>query len=244
MICKLCCCDKNPVKSHIIPETFFIELNTSGESSKLISSDPTKYPKKSPIGPYDERILCNDCERKFDAYDDYGIRFIRGLSNNSNYIVLDGSIQGIRETDFDYKKLKIFFLSVLLRASWSSHDFYSHVSLGVKHEKQLVDLFYRDFSFGLNDYSVMVFKFDSPPKDIAMLGPRRKRIDGINCYSFYFGGFHILIKVCNQNFPKEILPFLLSPERELIIPYSRYKGSKFYDLLASVAISQKTKVFS
>lgn len=71
MICKGCNKDTKLVKSHIIPESFYRVLRGKEETLKLVPTDHEQYPKRAPIGVYDPRILCGDCESLFKEVDDY-----------------------------------------------------------------------------------------------------------------------------------------------------------------------------
>jgi len=72
--CRLCEKEGKLVKAHVIPEAFFRVLREDGNSPQLLTSTPDHLPKRSPIGVYDESILCEVCESKFDRFDDYGIQ--------------------------------------------------------------------------------------------------------------------------------------------------------------------------
>ena len=69
--CRLCAEDRKLVKAHVIPEAFFRVLRAGGETPILISNVANTYPKRSPIGVYDQNILCEDCETMFSQVDDY-----------------------------------------------------------------------------------------------------------------------------------------------------------------------------
>ena len=74
MLCRLCFSAKKLVKAHVIPEAFFRVLRNGSESPLIVSGSAKFYPKRSPIGVYDQYILCEECEKKFGVVDDYGIK--------------------------------------------------------------------------------------------------------------------------------------------------------------------------
>lgn len=45
------------VKSHIIPESFYLIPEGLGTKVKLVTDTAGHYPKRCPIGVYDQRIL-------------------------------------------------------------------------------------------------------------------------------------------------------------------------------------------
>ena len=137
--CKLCGNDAKLVKCHIVPEALFKYVNDSQIPAKLIANKPEFYPQKSPIGVYDDELVCGECENKFfgDA-DNYAIRLCcdqlsQLTQNNTKY----HNGQKIFEVECNYKSLKMFFISLLWRASASTHVFYSRVNIGSLHSEQL-----------------------------------------------------------------------------------------------------------
>jgi len=84
-------------------------------------------------------IACKDCENKFHCYDDYFVNFYREiyLKKQKKIISSSGNIFHLYE-DIDCGLLYGFFAFHLLRASLTSHDFYSEVNLGEKYTKILI----------------------------------------------------------------------------------------------------------
>ena len=56
-LCRLCGNTGKFVKAHIIPEAFFRILRKDGSTPLLVTGTPNQFPKRSPIGVYDEGIL-------------------------------------------------------------------------------------------------------------------------------------------------------------------------------------------
>ncbi len=54
------------VKSHIIPESFFRDVDKAKTGLRVYSSKPDEFPKRSPTGVYDDEIVCEECEKKSD----------------------------------------------------------------------------------------------------------------------------------------------------------------------------------
>lgn len=129
-ICKLCLHEKELVDAHIIPKSFF---ETKGKTTPVveITSSEEVHPKKRPIGIYDKNILCYECEKKFDKWDDYGYKLLYEGSSERKIILNNNDGLFVEYYDnYDYFKLKRFFLSVLWRAGVSTDKFFSHVKLG------------------------------------------------------------------------------------------------------------------
>jgi len=71
MTCALCKKELKLIKAHAIPEAFFRELRDGWRAPLLVTNTEGHYPKKSPIGVYDDGILCEYCEPSFAEWDDY-----------------------------------------------------------------------------------------------------------------------------------------------------------------------------
>ena len=242
MICKFCGKNKKLFKAHIIPKAFFTAINKSGVPSRLIADSPDWPSKRSPIGVYDKELVCSDCENKFKETDDYAIKFFRQSSiygkevsaiQKKSYFMIDG---------VNYDLLKLFFISLLWRASASSHIFYQHVQASPFHEdlKRHID---SNDPGGIHDFSVIIWKFDADPEDVAILLPWKNRIEGVLCYNFSFYGFHCLIKSASHSFPAEMHKFLLTPDKALFIGIRDYKGSDYYEIGRDMIAMQQYKVF-
>ena len=133
MRCTFCLRDKKKlVKAHVIPRCFYEKMRISrNEPFQALTNTAGRYPTKSRIGIYDPQILCDDCEKMFQKYDDYACRLLLSDFTESNF-VLDpsGNKIGYWLNGIDYQKLKLFFLSVLWRASVSKREEFKRVRIG------------------------------------------------------------------------------------------------------------------
>ena len=132
MQCKFCRQERKLVEAHVIPRSFF-EIDPANPP-RLASNKDGVFPKRSPAGMYDTQLVCEDCERMFSPFDDYAQRLLVA-NREAAKPIYDGEqpIAYIYEA-YDYQKLKLFFLSLLWRASESSHNFYRRIKLG-PHER-------------------------------------------------------------------------------------------------------------
>ena len=74
MRCRLCGEDKKLIKAHIIPQCLhmLIQEPYPAECMIQISKKPGTYPKRTPVGEYDDSILCADCDNHiFGNWDEY-----------------------------------------------------------------------------------------------------------------------------------------------------------------------------
>jgi hypothetical protein len=101
------------VKSHIIPEAFWREIRQGDDAPLLITSVKGEFPKKAPIGVYDDGILCTECEESFGHVDDYGITVLLKRRDELFRPSKDGAgaLAYVAE-DVDQRTLLKFFVSV------------------------------------------------------------------------------------------------------------------------------------
>lgn len=121
-ICKLCGKEATLRMSHIIPRSYYRRLKKESSQLLLVSSGD-ETPKRSNADPK-ERLLCNECEQYLSsAYEAYGTTIFKKSENvirSDNYIVING---------FNYKRTYLFYISILWRASLSTHPNFQTVLL-------------------------------------------------------------------------------------------------------------------
>jgi hypothetical protein len=236
MKCKLCGLDKKLVKAHIIPEAFFRPLRSGKNAPLLIRVGD--YVKRAPIGVYDKTILCEDCEAKFGVWDDYGQSLLIQNFNAAQPFKEDDIVYGYIFDTFDYDKLKLFFISVLWRASVSNLEFYKTVSLNV-FEDRAKDHIRNNNPGSADDFAVMLARFDELDGQRSILNPQPTRLKGINFFVFYLTGFVAYIKVDKRKITGGQRKFIISPEQVLPIVKRPFDESQERRLLVKVAKSAK-----
>lgn len=243
MDCKFCGKDRKLVKAHIIPKSFFKAINKTSVPSKLITNNPNIPPKKSPIGIYDPKLVCTNCEDKFKKPDDYAYNFFtKKVICSSNKIFDNNELLGFFVTDINYELLKLFFISLLWRASTTTNKYYGNVKASVFHD----DLKYHINSNSpgtRHDFSVIIWKYDSDPELIAMVNPWEERFFGVRCYNFILYGFHCIVKAASHNLPSAVYDQLLSPENDLFIKVENYKKTRLYENSKKLVHLQKYRVY-
>ena len=234
MKCRGCSQDKKLVKSHIIPESFFKGLRGEKETAKILANRKDFHPKKSPIGVYDPEILCKDCEAVFQKYDDYGHNLLIKNEASLEKLIHHGRLVGYRADNIDYNLLKLFFISVLWRASISSHYFYKGVYLG-KLEDYAKQLIWDNNPGGKHDFSFVLGKFDGDEADRTILNPHTERWFNIRYYRFYLYGYVLYIKSDSQKTPAEWEKFIPNNGSIIIVSRGFMESSKEYPLLVAAA---------
>ncbi len=236
MKCRLCNEEKPLGDSHIIPKSFFPPKEPGNHRpNRLLSNKEGVYPKKSPNGVYDQTILCHDCERKFSRFDDYAQKLLLQNEARHSKIEWQGETYGFEISKYDYDLLKRFFISVLWRASVSSHDFFRRIALG-PHEILALQAFKSESPISPQQFSVILAKFNHPAGK-SMLDPYPKKIDGINYNAFYLGGYNAWIKTDLRPTLEPFSALMLKPDQPLKIISRDFLGSKELPLFREIAIA-------
>jgi hypothetical protein len=231
-MCRMCEGRPATVRAHIIPKSFFLEDLLPNETLLLATGEPGVPSKKSPIGPYDTNILCESCEASFAAYDNYGYKFFHkprieviNLGKKSQATIID---------EFDYRLLKLFLLSILWRASVSSHRFYAAVSLG-RYEDKVRDLIRVNDPGTPKQFPIFIRQWTYPGELIPMLCPFKTKFDGLTFYQIQLREFIAMIKVDRRPLPYPLTISALHPERSLVLVPKEYLGSREHEIMATLS---------
>ena len=203
----------------------------------MLSNIRGVYPKKAPIGVYDKGILCRECEDKFEIWDNYGIKILLKEFAKFDKVAEPGEVIAYFTRKYDYALLKLFFISILWRASVSGHPYYSKVNLGV-YEHIAKEMLEVSDPGGENEFSTLVSIFvSSKARDRlakTMLDPYMERWEGVNAYRFYLAGFCAYIKVDKRKLPISLRNMLMRNNRELYVVTRNLEKSN--DVKAMVAV--------
>lgn len=222
-ICKLCIKDEQLIKkSHIIPDFMYQDLYDSNH--RISSFTPYElligeaHISKPSSGEYEEGILCADCDIKLlgQIYEDYASKMMYGKSLPEkdapiceNYKSQDG-LQFTICKNIDYKKFKLFLLSILWRASISSRPFFSEIQLG-PHQEKIREMIINGNPGDNDDYPIFIMSYvteNSVPQDL-ITQPRKIKIkEGHNTYLFVIGGILYIFYVNSKD--HKIPEFILS----------------------------------
>lgn len=136
-ICKFCGKEKKLIKAHIIPRNFY--LARKNDKYLCINSKTGEYTYQQQ-GGYDSNILCGDCDNNIlGEFDKEGYRVLFGDFNKYQYVQIHPKykIYQLDNSNFDYAKLRKFFISILWRASISQLEEWSNINLGGYEKKAL-----------------------------------------------------------------------------------------------------------
>lgn len=195
-ICKFCGEYTKLCDAHIIPKNFYMDYKKT-KYRRLCLDDFSWEQVQS--GLIDKEILCSDCDNKLGVYDDEGDRvllkkiadFKKQNAKYTEYIFNQG--------DFNYDKLRKFFISMLWRASISKQI--NNVSLGPYENKALNIL----KNINNHDNLFKIFIFKSPDGKILNQANFINQVFLANdiIYELHFSGFQINIAPRLRNNSKE-----------------------------------------
>jgi hypothetical protein len=193
MTCNLC---KQPdvplVDSHIIPKS--ICQSVAGIKGRIIS-DKT-HDERSPSGVYDQ-IVCDECEKLFNSWDDAIVKFYKQILDNlpKNKPLPDF----IEIKNYEYYKIKLFFISLLWRADVCNRSLFEDVDVGEFHRNKLSSMILNKNPGDIDDYTVMLnFFVGGEEYPFIEKVIKDKSLDNIVFYQFYIGGLLVLVK-CSKN---------------------------------------------
>ena len=125
--CKLTGKIGQAIKAHVVPRAFY-ELPPQEEGPCiLVSNAPNTFPKKVPVGIYDETMVTQDGENLFKPWDDYAIRILLKQEAAFEPVTHGGVIRAWTLPEYEYSPLKLFALSVLWRAHTSTRQEFGKV---------------------------------------------------------------------------------------------------------------------
>jgi hypothetical protein len=231
-ICKLCGANANLVDAHIIPVSFFRAINRGGGPLQLVSNDPTKFPKRAPIGVYDQNLVCNSCEERFGPWDSYAADLLINRRDGVfiPFVSADGKIPpATMAVDIDFPKMRLFVLSLLWRAASSTHPYFARIQVAAQLPKlqtlvhaadvgRQVD-FATVFTRWTDLRSILDGQFISDPFEYSLTQT------GAHMARFYVGAFALDIQLDNSQLPEALAELALARERPLYAVHRSLVGS-------------------
>jgi hypothetical protein len=235
--CALCLKEKELCNSHIIPEFFYKPLYDEKHRLQLIPSineEKTHYEQKG----LRENLLCEECEEQLSRFEKYTSQLFYGgmgvYVTNENPIRIEG---------IDYKKFKLFQLSLIFRASVSNLDFFEKINLG-PHEEKIRKMLIDENPGGENDYPCLVLipkMKGRPMSDELILTPEEiKKFEGHRQYRFILGGCFWVYIVSSHTSMFSFKKFFLKENGKLLIPIER--ADRFLNALARDMLKFNGKV--
>jgi hypothetical protein len=232
MRCKFCGKETNLIDAHIIPKGFFRRLQVSKKSLEMVSNKLGEFTRRVPIGVYDKHLVCIDCEKIWGEWDDYAQKILGEEPKDSRVIWNNGKKICYVIDKYDYKKLKLFFISLAWRASVSEQPYFSKISLG-QFDPIAKEFIRNNDPRDSETFGVILAKFDHPLAR-SILDPHSSKIDGVNFLRFYLSGYIAYIKVDKKPFPTLYSKCAMAESKPLYIICRDFKKSKELDLMITL----------
>ena len=232
----MCLDEKELVDAHIIPASFYRYMKPDSRPFEIRSSEKGECKKRSQTGIYDKTILCDDCEKLFQECDDYTQDLLLPDPKGAKYIVNPkGEKEGCRLDNVNYNYLKLFFLSVLWKASVSTRKEFSKINTG-PFEQELKKMINGGDPGDQNTFSVTITRFNDYLGKNFLLNPHETRIDELNYYIFYLGaGYKVYIKVDRRPLSGVLAAIILKPNQPFYILFNKdFSKSKELDILRNI----------
>lgn len=233
MKCRLCNDRTDLVEAHIVPGGFFRRMPSDHGPARILQNNPEQFPKRAPVGIYDKGILCSKCEPRFGPWDQHVQEVLTDDLKNGVVRQVGEKIVGYEIQKYDYKLLKLFFISLAWRASVSTQPFYRRISLG-PFEDLARQMILEDRPGVPQDFGVTLARFDTELWKVTF-DPQGERWTGINYVRFYLAGYVAHVKVDKRDAPKPMSDFLLTGVPPLKVLARDFKESSEASLAQKIA---------
>ena len=231
-------------KSHIIPEFMYQDLYDENHKFYFFSPkekfEGTGYTKRPSSGEYEGGLLCAECDGGIiGSYESYArLALEGGLSKNEKIEVLNyknqHGVKGSLVKNINYKKFKLFLLSILWRASISSRPLFSAIALG-PHEEILRKMIFEGNPETSTDYPIVFMTYVNDkdmPQDIIAQPKKLRNGNGNLLYAFIIGGFfyNFFVNSKQHNIPEFVHKETISPNDQMHIYH--LTGKESWEILA------------
>lgn len=200
--CRLCGQPKKLVKAHIIPNFMYNELFDQNHRITQVSLEDYAFKKRVQLetGEFDKNILCEKCDNEvlgsFEAYAKrafYGGTMLQ-LSKEPEQLFNKTWMQ---VGGLDYKKFKLFLLSVLWRASITTRPYFEQINLE-QHANIIRDMILKEDPGKREDYPTLIIHARAVTNQI-ITKPKLVGKPGDKIFSFVIaGGIFVFFVECNN----------------------------------------------
>jgi len=242
--CKLCLQEKPLLKkSHIIPDFFYVQAGMYNESHRIHKIEvreflESKHISYVPTGVYDKEILCPECDNNIiGSLETYGRKVLfGGLSKDAEIRCEnfrnpnDGFSYSIFE-NVNYKKFKLFLLSILWRSAISKNELFKDVEISENDIEVLRRMIYEWSPGKFNDFPIITMTYIKDEKIPAdFIGqPIKSVADKGVLITFLLAGFVFIFNVQNDfKDIEQIEPFAPTPDNKFgIMHFPKGQGWEF-----------------
>ncbi len=134
-----------------MPEFLYVPMYDEKHRLWLMSTNKGQRSKQVQKGSR-EKLLCDDCEQKFSRSERYAnhVWFRKAPPNVEQFSL------GLRAPNIDYKKFKLFQMSLLWRTSISSLEPFKNVVIPSHEKNRLREMLYNEDPGQSSDYSCLI----------------------------------------------------------------------------------------
>ncbi len=236
--CNLCLQERPLLKkSHIIPDFIYRESNIYHKDHTIHKIDLTQSFRgnvtkrgKQRSGEYEGSILCQNCDGKIiKEYEDYAKVILYGKeSSNVNKLLYSFSYGEIAVENIDYRKLKLFFLSILWRAAISSRPFFKEIILDEKKLEELREMIFTGNPKNNLDFPMLFFlDAGDDPRLKQYIGQPVAGIDN-NSFLFTFPGILVYYLFDTGIIPDKLLKYQILNSGD--IRFMRLSSKQIWEL--------------
>lgn len=210
--CKLCLKEVNAlVKSHIIPEFLYKTFGLYNKKGKINLLSP-RYRKPSgeflikrhPTGIYDDNLFCSNCDNHIiGSLESYLNKVLFSSEGRLNLINVNIDGKGYKRLEnIDYKKFKLFWLSILFRCSITKMPGFKNVFLG-PHEEEIRRMIIENDAKQDDDYCIGMYSSenDSMSKDYILSPLKIKFSNNRTAICFVIGELLTIINISKHYIP-------------------------------------------
>lgn len=214
-ICKLCRQDRPLIKAHVIPRAFYPPRSSIGDTI-IVPGFEGGYPRRTPIGVYDEDILCKECDASLGKLDQHvaetvlrGKHVRHALGTAREYV------------DADPELVLRFAGSVAWRAAVSTHDMFNTMRLG-----PYVDKLHSWLSGDLERSPIDCWLAEFETDDVPFLNPHQTRFSGVRVAVIYAGRLVFYVKLDKRKVPPEFEKLRLVAGRPVYSVVRNFRDGK------------------
>jgi len=197
--CNLCLKENWLCKSHIYPKAFVNHLRDKKVDNIFLVLSDIILKKSKQDGPK-EYLLCEKCETHIKLYEDYYKEFFIDKKNISLKQIENGLIH---ISGYNYKKLRLFLLSVLWRTSITSLENW-HIELSTIDQELLRNAILNDIpgSYDFFPFYTFLIQIDGHNESSFFMNPFDSNVPIDNCVFMYiFGVLYMFSKTSiNERF--------------------------------------------
>jgi hypothetical protein len=214
--CRMCLLDSALCESHIVPKLVHRKVLGTDSRTRQYKSG-TLHAKVIQDGPK-QHMLCRTCEVLLQANEDY---FARLWYPRSRPLYEHARDEFAVLRDYDYRRMKLFLLSVLWRAAVTDHVSFSHVRLGVKHQEVLRRMVLESLPGAQMEYPISARMYYRGSDRIIchdiLTNPMQYRLGANWAWGLMLGGCRWFIHMSTHGFdiPRNCV---IAPDVALMIP--------------------------